>query len=98
MKAMQGMKMSYRLHELLQRGSSADGLRGARTDDIPTSLNSYLYSLIRGNRSQRRGLLISLLNMFDDTAVSPRLVHCVHRGPYILLEMHGVIMVIAGQC
>ena len=65
--------MSYRLHELLQRGNSVDALRGARVDDIPTSLNSYLYSLIRGNRSQRRGLLTSLLNMFDDTAVSLRL-------------------------
>jgi len=73
--------MSYRLHELLQRGNSADTLRGARTDDIPTSLNSYLYSLIRGQRSQRRGLLTSLLNMFDDTAVSLVLVLYVsHSG------------------
>jgi len=70
MKAMQGVKMSYRLHELLQRNNTAGPLRGARVDDVPTSLNSYLYSLIRGNRSQRRGLLTSLLNMFDDTAVS----------------------------
>jgi len=81
MKAIQGVKMSYRLHELLQRGNSADTLRGARTDDIPTSLNSYLYSLIRGQRSQRRGLLTSLLNMFDDTAVSLVLVLYVsHSG------------------
>jgi len=70
MKAMQGVKMSYRLHELLQRSDSSVVLRGARIDDVPISLNSYLYSLIRGNRSQRRGLLTSLLNMFDDTAVS----------------------------
>ena len=70
MKAMQGVKMSYRLHALLQCNNSAGSLRGARTDDVPVSLNSYLYSLIRGNRSQRRGLLTSLLNMFDDTAVS----------------------------
>jgi len=70
MKAMQGVKMSYRLHELLQLSDRKNPLRGARTDDVPTSLNSYLYSLIRGNRSQRRGLLTSLLNMFDDTAVS----------------------------
>jgi len=69
-KAMQGVKMSYRLHELLQRNNNASPLRGVRVDDAPTSLNSYLYSLIRGNRSQRRGLLTSLLNMFDDTAVS----------------------------
>jgi len=70
MKAMQGVKMSYRLHELLQRNNNTSPLRGARVDDVPTSLNSYLYSLIRGNRSQRRALLTSLLNMFDDTAVS----------------------------
>lgn len=62
--------MSYRLHDLLQRNDDRTPLRGARVDDLPTSLNSYLYSLIRGNRSQRRGLLTSLLNMFDDTAVS----------------------------
>ena len=62
--------MSYRLHELLQRNNTSSPLRGAREDDVPTSLNSYLYSLIRGNRSQRRGLLTSLVNMFDDTAVS----------------------------
>ena len=77
--------MSYRLHELLQRGSSADVLRGARMDDIPTSLNSYLYSLIRGNRSQRRGLLTTLLNMFDDTAVSFVLVLYVLF--YLLLKL-----------
>jgi len=66
--------MSYRLHELLQHGENPTVLRGARMDDIPTSLNSYLYSLIRANRSQRRGLLTSLLNMFDDTAVSIALI------------------------
>lgn len=69
MKAMQGVKMSYRLHELLGHIDNTNALRGARMDDIPASLNSYLYTLIRGNRSQRRGLLTSLLNMFDDTAV-----------------------------
>jgi len=80
MKAMQGVKMSYRLHELLQHGNTTSPLRGVRVDDVPTSLNSYLYSLIRSNRSQRRGLLTSLLNMFDDTAVS--LV--VHLSSYLL--------------
>jgi len=88
MKAIQGVKMSYRLHELLQRGNSADTLRGARTDDIPTSLNSYLYSLIRGNRSQRRGLLTSLLNMFDDTAVSLLFLFFMFRSKVMIFWQH----------
>jgi cohesin loading factor subunit SCC2 len=74
---MQGIKMSHRLQELLQyaRGST-EPLRGVRMEDSnPTSLTSYVYSLIRGNRSQRRGLLTSILNMFDDTAVSQLLAN-----------------------
>jgi len=71
MKAMQGIKMSYRLQELLHGSQNcSEPLRGMRIDDNNAmSLASYVYSLIRGNKGQRRGLLTTILNMFDDTAV-----------------------------
>ena len=68
-KAMQGIKMSYRLQEVLQTDPS-EPIRGIRTeDDNIISLNSFIYSLIRNNRGQRRAMLQSLLNMFDETGV-----------------------------
>ncbi|KAK2148127.1 hypothetical protein NP493_3287g00001 [Ridgeia piscesae] len=66
-KAMQGIKMSYRLQEILQQDPS-EPIRGIRTDDDNIiSLNSFIYSLIRSNRGQSRAMLQSLLNMFDET-------------------------------
>ena len=68
MKAMAGVKMSYRLQEILQLTGGT--VRGVRLDEIPISLNHYIYSLIRNSRNYRRALLSNTLNMFDDTAVS----------------------------
>ncbi|KAK2153587.1 hypothetical protein NP493_2289g00008 [Ridgeia piscesae] len=66
-KAMQGIKMSYSLQEILQQDPS-ELIRGIRTDDNNIiSLNSFIYSLIQSNRGQRRAMLHSLLNMFDET-------------------------------
>ncbi|KAK2173697.1 hypothetical protein NP493_856g01005 [Ridgeia piscesae] len=66
-KAMTGIKMSYRLQKILQQDPS-EPIRGIRTDDDNIiSLNSFIYSLIRSNRGQRRAMLQSLLNMFDET-------------------------------
>ena len=70
MKAIQGVKMSYRLQEVLQKDRPLEAIRGVRVEDgHPVALCSYIYSLIRSNRGQRRGLLTSMLNLFDDTAV-----------------------------
>lgn len=93
MKAMHGVKMSYRLQELLQQSATAAAaavantassstctlLRGVRLEENNyVSLNSYIYSLIRGNRGQRRALLTTALNMFDDTTVSWKQLTCCH--------------------
>ena len=70
MKAIQGVKMSYRLQEVLRKNKT-EPIRGLRVDDgHPVALSTYIYSLIRSNRGHRRGLLTSVLNLFDDTAVS----------------------------
>ena len=70
MKALQGVKMSYKLQELLQQ-DPLEPIRGIRAEETPVALNSFIYSLIRNNAGQRRGLLLSMLNMFDDTAKTP---------------------------
>ena len=77
---MQGIKMSYRLQEVLQKDPS-EPIRGIRTeDDNIISLNSFIYSLIRNNRGQRRAMLQSLLNMFDETGV--RIILCIERSSW----------------
>ncbi|KAL5016356.1 hypothetical protein ScPMuIL_005945 [Solemya velum] len=68
MKALQGIKLSYRIQKLLQDDPTRP-VRGIRSPDENTqSLNSYLYTVLRGNRSHRRAILTSLLNQFDDSA------------------------------
>ncbi|CAE1178724.1 SCC2 [Acanthosepion pharaonis] len=67
MKALQGIKMSYRLQSIIQDPS--EPVRGLRNmDNSFQSLNAFLYTVLRGNRSHRRALLTSLLNLFDDSA------------------------------
>ena len=66
---MVGVKMSYRLQTLLQQ-DLCEPIRGIRIEETPQALNAFLYSLVRGNRGTRRAHLTSLLNLFDDTAVS----------------------------
>lgn len=70
MKALQGIKMSFRLQSVLHGGSN-EAIRGLRAGDTITSLNNFIYSLIRGNRNYRRATLSSLLHMFDDVQRTP---------------------------
>ena len=75
MKALQGIKMSYRLQDILQTDANNGIIRGLRNpDNNCTSLNAFLYSILRSNRSHRRALLTTLLNHLDDSAVSIRVL------------------------
>ncbi|XP_041854741.1 nipped-B-like protein A isoform X3 [Melanotaenia boesemani] len=67
MKAVAGMKMSYSLQQAIA-SSRKTIIRGFRQDETHSALCSHLYSMIRGNRQHRRAFLISLLNLFDDSA------------------------------
>ncbi|NXC91150.1 NIPBL protein, partial [Cercotrichas coryphoeus] len=67
MKAVAGMKMSYQVQQAINT-CPQDPVRGFRHDESSNALCSHLYSMIRGNRQHRRAFLISLLNLFDDTA------------------------------
>uniref|UniRef100_A0A3B3UNP2 Nipped-B protein n=1 Tax=Poecilia latipinna TaxID=48699 RepID=A0A3B3UNP2_9TELE len=67
MKAVAGMKMSYSLQQAIN-SSRKSIVRGFRHDETHSALCSHLYTMIRGNRQHRRAFLISLLNLFDDSA------------------------------
>ncbi|KAG5443974.1 Nipped-B-like protein B [Clonorchis sinensis] len=56
---------------------SFECIRGTRDplSDIPTALNSNLYSMLRGNRGQRRSLLSGLISLFDDSQANSKRVH-----------------------
>ncbi|XP_019645750.1 PREDICTED: nipped-B-like protein [Branchiostoma belcheri] len=67
MKALAGIKMSFKLQQIAQKNGDTI-VRGMREDEnrAPAALCSHLYSLVRCNRQHRRALLLSLLKLFDD--------------------------------
>lgn len=58
--------------EVVALNSFANAIRGARDvdSDIPNSLNSQLYSMLRGNINSRRAFLNGMVNLFDEMQVS----------------------------
>ena len=81
MKALQGIKNSYRLQQVLNKNNPLEPIRGFRQSDEGQfqALNGFLYTVLRANRSHRRGLLTSLLNLFDDTGVGTALLCTLSR-------------------
>lgn len=67
MKAMQGFRLSYRLHTLVQKEKPTRGFR-VKEGEHPGALNGFLYSLMRTTKQHRRAVAISLLKQFDDQA------------------------------
>ncbi|XP_066507181.1 nipped-B-like protein B isoform X2 [Hoplias malabaricus] len=67
MKAVAGMKMSYQVQQAILASKNTI-IRGFRQDEPGTALCSHLFTMVRGNRQHRRAFLISLLNLFDDSA------------------------------
>lgn len=69
MKSQSGVKLSYKLQKTLQGGRNAI-VRGMRPKDneLPTALNGYLYTLLRGSKQQRRAIATSFLKQFDESA------------------------------
>ena len=73
MKLLQGIKLSYTLQEIVQRGPRKKAcVRGSRNKEgeLPTALNGFLYSILKNTKAQRRGILTSLLKQFEEHAVS----------------------------
>ena len=81
MKLLQGIRLSFKLQEIIQSGSKPKdgggqgrtivrGIRQKAPNELPSALNGFLYSILKNTKAQRRGILTSLLKQFDDTAVS----------------------------
>ena len=79
MKLLHGIKLSFKLQEILQSVQSVHSnktiVRGSRNKDgeLPTALNGFLYSILKNTKAQRRGILTSLLKQFEEHAVSWKL-------------------------
>lgn len=69
MKAQTGIRLSYKLQQILQ--CKNDLVRGFRLKEgeMPASLNGFLYSILR-TKQQRRALVLSILKQFDEQVVS----------------------------
>ncbi|OUC49104.1 hypothetical protein D917_05710 [Trichinella nativa] len=71
-KALEGIRHSYRLQSILQSvASSSELVRGFRDQDTCDALNSALYTILRNSRQQRRALLRSMLRLFDEIGKTP---------------------------
>lgn len=69
MKAMQGFRLSYRLHTLIQENPPTRGFR-SKEGEHPGALNGFLYSIMRSTKQHRRAVAFSLLKQFEEQARS----------------------------
>ncbi|CAH8674533.1 unnamed protein product [Schistosoma rodhaini] len=62
---------SQSLHNIPE--DSFGAIRGTRDpfSEVPSAMNSHLYSMLRNNKSQRRSLLNGLISLFDDSQKIP---------------------------
>ncbi|KAK4306344.1 hypothetical protein Pmani_021828 [Petrolisthes manimaculis] len=67
MKAMQGFRLSYRLHSLIQNAPPTRGFR-TKEGEHPSALNGFLYSIMRSTKQHRRAVAFSLLKQFEEQA------------------------------
>ena len=71
MKLLQGIRLSFRLQQIVQKDPIVvRGYRVVKEGDLPSAMNGYLYSIMKNTKSQRRAILMMLLKQFDDTSVS----------------------------
>ncbi|XP_018566704.1 nipped-B-like protein isoform X2 [Anoplophora glabripennis] len=63
-----GIRLSYQLQKILQGDVIVRGSRVKEQGEYPSALNSYLYSILRSSRQQRRALILNILKQFDEQA------------------------------
>ncbi|XP_050100628.1 nipped-B protein isoform X2 [Anopheles aquasalis] len=113
MKSHAGMQLSYELQELLQRDHSnpdSSLVRGFRVKDPqepPAAMNSFLYTLLRGTKPQRRALIQSITKQFDDGKTSLKQMlyladnlayfpYAVHDEPLYIIHHVDVLISVTG--
>ena len=71
MKLLHGIRLSFRLQQIVQNDKIVvRGYRVKNEGELPSAMNGYLYSIMRNTKSQRRAILMNLLKQFDETSVS----------------------------
>lgn len=73
MKSQLGIRLSFKLHCILQQDPKGEpvpvrGFRHVEGEPLPTALNGFLYSILRSTKQQRRALVLSVLKQFDEQA------------------------------
>ena len=70
MKLLQGIRLSFRVQQIVQGDPViVRGSRVVNEGEPPTAMNGYLYSIMKNTKTQRRGILMSLLKQFDESSV-----------------------------
>lgn len=77
MKSQAGISLSFELQTVLQNkvNDTSAVVRGYSTrnkDEPPTALNSFLYSLLRTTKPQRRSLALGIIKQFDEKKTTLR--------------------------
>lgn len=67
MKAQTGIRLSFKLQQIIQGMQVARGFR-VKESELPTALNGFLYSILR-SKQQRRALVMSILKQFEEQVV-----------------------------
>ena len=69
-KLLQGIRLSFRVQQICQNDRViVRGYRVVKEGELPTAMNGYLYSIMKNTKTQRRGILMSLLKQFDESSV-----------------------------
>ena len=70
MKLLQGIRLSFRVQQIVQGDPViVRGSRVVNEGEPPSAMNGYLYSIMKNTKTQRRGILMSLLKQFDESSV-----------------------------
>jgi cohesin loading factor subunit SCC2 len=74
MKLLQGIRLAFSLNQIIQGDPVV--VRGMRLpketeagSGSASAMHGYLYSIMKNTKSQRRGILMSLLKQFDESSV-----------------------------
>lgn len=75
MKCQHGIHLSYELQSVIQEKTSGRAVRGFRmpkpgTEEPPTALNGFVYSLLRNTKPPRRALIQSMTKQFDNESAT----------------------------
>ncbi|XP_016839309.1 nipped-B-like protein [Nasonia vitripennis] len=67
-KASVGIRLSYRLQQILQKDPTVVRGMYIKEGEYPSALNGFLYTILRNTKTQRRAIVQSFLKQFEENA------------------------------